>query len=168
MIGSSNRSTKKGYCRAVIVYLTKEHAYFTLDSFSERKARRGDEGGVVAEKERHEQEDGHEEEVGRLEKKRPNKTESGDPGELIQNKAGTEQESRGAAARNWESEKASLVPGGTSLFQVRDHLRGQLTELVGKVRRERGRVLRHWDTRALRGEESKDLVSQDRIGEGTD
>ncbi|KAJ1193080.1 hypothetical protein NDU88_002386, partial [Pleurodeles waltl] len=82
-----------------------------------RKARRENKG-EVAEKERCEKEQGHEEEAGRPEKKRRNEMESGDPREPIQNKAGAEQEGRGAAARNGESEKAGHVPRRTWLFQV--------------------------------------------------
>ncbi|KAJ1185178.1 hypothetical protein NDU88_001972 [Pleurodeles waltl] len=148
---------------------TKECAYITQGSFLTGKAGSEQEDGVQ-EKER--REEGHEEErrqeeAGHQEEERREETESGDPGQPNRHKAEAEQESRGAAVRNRESEKASHIPGRTWLFQVRDCLRCQLSELVGKVGRYRGGGLRNWERRAQRGEHGKDPISHCRKGEGT-
>ncbi|KAJ1179410.1 hypothetical protein NDU88_004644 [Pleurodeles waltl] len=110
----------------------KERANITWGAFLPGEAGR-------EKKERREQEAGRKEKVRcqdeaeRQEEERHEEKESEDLGEPGRHKAGANLESWEAAARNGESGKANHIPGGRWLFQVRDPLRNQLSELVGKA-----------------------------------
>ncbi|KAJ1103789.1 hypothetical protein NDU88_001210 [Pleurodeles waltl] len=103
-----------------------EHAYVIRTPHEERRAGRSKES-VVTVTEKCEQEDGRGPKGERLEEGKRRKTAS--------RGREAEPESQDPAPGNGESEKASHVPGGTWLFQVRDYLRGQLSEVVGKFGR---------------------------------